>query len=211
MSPPEYESLGHYRESVSAAKRLAIVAAAQQVFLAVGYTKASITGIAREAGASVATLYKHFASKADLFGEVMASVWDEDTALPRRIAPDTPPKEGLLGIGREYVALLSRPMMRPLFRTIVAESLRAPELGVQLYERAKKPYLERITAYLQACVKRGTLKVEDASLATRQFLGMINDVVFWPTLLIPDLGLSAKESDRVVEQAVATFMARYGS
>jgi TetR/AcrR family transcriptional regulator, regulator of autoinduction and epiphytic fitness len=40
---------------------------------------------------------------------------------------------------------------------------------------------------------------------------MINDVVFWPRLLVPELVLSDAERDDVVVEAVETMIARYGS
>lgn len=96
-----------------------------------------------------------------------------------------------------------------LFRLVTAEAPRFPELGQELYERGKKPYLDRINAYLEAETALGALKIDDAPLAARQFLGMINDVVFWPRLLIPSLTLPPDEVDRVVREAVATTLARY--
>ena len=55
----------------------------------------------------------------------------------------------------------------------------------------------------------GTLAIDNVPLAERQFLGMINDVVFWPRLLIIDLEISPEESASVVDEAVATFFHRY--
>src|ERR1700728_816217 len=53
-------------------KAESILAAAQRTFLASGFGAASMDAIAREAGASKATLYAYFASKEDLFGAVVA-------------------------------------------------------------------------------------------------------------------------------------------
>jgi hypothetical protein len=46
-------------------------------------------------------------------------------------------------------------------------------------------------------------------MAARQFLGMINDVIFWPRFLVVDLEVGDAEVRRVVSEAVETFAARY--
>ena len=38
---------------------------------------------------------------------------------------------------------------------------------------------------------------------------MINDVVFWPRLLIADLEVTEDQAKEVVDEAVRTFLARY--
>src|SRR5579872_4172234 len=53
-------------------KAQSILAAAQRTFLASGFGAASMDAIAREAGASKATLYAYFTSKEELFGAVVA-------------------------------------------------------------------------------------------------------------------------------------------
>ncbi|TPG33565.1 hypothetical protein EAH80_14885 [Mycobacterium hodleri] len=40
---------------------------------------------------------------------------------------------------------------------------------------------------------------------------MINDVVFWPRLLIVDLQVTPEQVQTVFDQAVTTFVARYRS
>jgi AcrR family transcriptional regulator len=50
-----------------ASTRAALLAAAREVFTQQGYTQAAITDIVALAGASVGSLYHHFAGKADLY------------------------------------------------------------------------------------------------------------------------------------------------
>lgn len=120
------------------------------------------------------------------------------------------PVASLLAIGRTYAALLSEQRTVDLFRVVTAEAPRFPEIGRELYSLGKKPYLDRLHSYLSAEAAAGTLRVDDIPLAARQFLGMINDIVFWPKLLVPSLVMSEIERDTVVVEAVRTMMARYG-
>lgn len=152
-------------------------------------------------------MFKHFHAKAEIFGAVMARVFgnDEAAAMPRPRAGD--PRAGLAAIGAAYAATLARPDIRALFRVMIAEVPRFPELGAALYEKGKRPYLDRLHAYLRAEIAAGGLAIADVPLAARQFLGMINDVVFWPHMLVIDL--EEADATQIVAAAVETFLRGY--
>ncbi len=57
-----------------------ILKAAQKVFYANGYLKATMDDIALEAGMSKPLIYKHFKSKDDLYFSLMLPVFDETLA-----------------------------------------------------------------------------------------------------------------------------------
>lgn len=202
--------LARYRAEVSRQKQEAILKAALAAFLEFGYDRTTIDYVAQHAEVSTATLYKHFPSKADLFGGIMAQVWQTDYISSVPIPPSMSPQTALMQIGREYAQLLTSPNIQPLFRLVIAEVPRFPELGTELYHRGKEPFLKRLQAYLQAQVAFGTLTITDIPIATRQFLGMINDILFWPRFLIANLELNQSEMENVIVNAVETFLARYG-
>jgi AcrR family transcriptional regulator len=201
--------LKQYRAEVSRQKQEAILNAALAAFLEFGYDRTTIDYVAQQAEVSTATLYKHFPSKADLFGGIMAQVWRSDQISSTPVSPDLPPRSALLQIGQEYAQLLTSPNIQPLFRVVIAEASRFPELGTELYHRGKEPFLKRLYAYLQAQVVVDTLVITDIPLASRQFLGMINDIIFWPRFLIMDLKMNDSDIENVITNAVETFLARY--
>ena len=205
MNPP----LNHI-EKLSERKNKDIVHAAQAIFMEQGYNKASMAQIARRADVSTATLYNHFSSKQELFGAVMRDLW-EDLSLDinEEKLSKLDVTKGLVKIGTQYAEFLGQDIMRPLFRVIIAEAETFPELGKELYIQGKKPYLDRIEAYLKTKTKEGVLSVKNPEIATRQFLGMINDVVFWPRFLVVDLEISANEQKKIIKEAAETFLARY--
>jgi AcrR family transcriptional regulator len=167
--------------------------------------------IAERAHVSTATVFKHFPTKADIFGAIMGEVFGNDAdALPPAPEPGDP-RAGLTEIGADYAALLCEPKVRALFRVIIAEVPRFPELGRELYEKGKRPYLVRLKDYVEAEISAGTLQVSDVDLAIRQFLGMINDVVFWPHMLVVDLEESDARTEAVVSGAVEVIVKSYGA
>lgn len=210
-SGSELRGLEAYRARVAGEKRAAILDAAVLKFLETGYDRTSLEAIAKAAGVSTGTLFKHFPTKAALFGAIMARAWESEPGAEGAVPEAGDPRAGLTAIGRDYARLLRAPGVEALFRVVIAEAPRFPELGRELYERGKAPYLARLRTYLEAEVARGTLRIADDELARskREFLGMINDQIFWPRFLIIDLEVSEADVERVVRSAVTTFLARY--
>jgi TetR/AcrR family transcriptional regulator of autoinduction and epiphytic fitness len=191
-----------YHQRVAEEKRAAILAAATGLFLASGYDGTSLAKIADAAGVSKATLFKQFPTKAALFDAIVTESWQvEDTDAPEPPATDL--RAGLTVIGHRYVELLTRPGMTALFRIVIAELPRFPELGEAQFSRGKMPYFESVSRYLAAA------RIDDPDLAATQFLGMISNFVFWPTLLLTHWAPERAAVDRAVEEAVRTMIARY--
>ena len=198
-----------YHQRVAQEKRTLIVTAATALFLELGYDRTSLARIAERSGVSRATLFKQFPSKAALFDAIVTESWSTGGE------EDPPPTgnlvEGLGIIGRRYAELLGRPQMTDLFRIVIAELPRFPELADVQFSHGKMPYFESVRSYLLAEHKAGTVRVEDADLAATQFLGMISNYVFWPTLLVPGWEVSAQRVAQVVDEAVRTTAARYAT
>ena len=196
-----------YHQRVAQEKRALIVTAATELFLELGYDRTSLARIAERSGVSRATLFKQFPSKAALFDAIVTESWsaaDEEDPPPEGNVVD-----GLRIIGRRYAELLGRPQMTDLFRIVIAELPRFPELADAQFAHGKMPYFESVRGYLLAEQEAGTLRVEEVDLAATQFLGMISNYVFWPTLLVPGWAVSPERASEVVDEAVRTTAARY--
>jgi TetR/AcrR family transcriptional regulator of autoinduction and epiphytic fitness len=198
-----------YHRRVAEEKRAAIIKAATGLFLAAGYDGTSLAKIAEAAGVSKATLFKQFPTKAALFDAIVTESWQvEDSDSPEPPADDL--RAGLTVIGRRYVELLTRPGMTALFRIVIAELPRFPELGEAQFSRGKMPYFESVSRYLAAAHSAASAKVGDPDLAATQFLGMISNFVFWPTLLLTDWAPEQSAIEQAVNEAVETMTARFG-
>lgn len=198
-----------YHQRVALEKRALIVTAATALFLELGYDRTSLARVAERSGVSRATLFKQFPSKAALFDAIVTESWstaDEEDPPPAGNVVD-----GLRAIGRRYAELLSRPQMTDLFRIVIAELPRFPELANAQFSHGKMPYFESVRSYLLAEHEAGTVRIDDVDLAATQFLGMISNYIFWPTLLVPDWEVSPERAAQVVEEAVRTIAARYAA
>ncbi len=198
-----------YHQRIAQEKRALIVAAATALFLELGYDRTSLARIAERSGVSRATLFKQFPSKADLFDAMVTESWSTaDEADP---PPAGDVVDGLRTIGRRYAELLGRPQMVDLFRIVIAELPRFPELASAQFSQGKLPYFESVRDYLLAEHQAGTVRIDDADLAATQFLGMISNYVFWPALLVPGWEVSDERVAQVVDEAVRTMVARYAA
>ncbi|MEE4025252.1 TetR/AcrR family transcriptional regulator [Gordonia sp. PKS22-38] len=198
-----------YHQRVAQEKRKLIVTAATALFLELGYDRTSLARIAERSGVSRATLFKQFPTKAALFDAMVIESWttadEEDPPTAGNVV------DGLGSLGHRYAELLSRPQMTDLFRIVIAELPRFPELANAQFSQGKMPYFESLRKYLLAEHEAGTVRVDDLELAATQFLGMISNYVFWPTLLVPGWEVSAERVAEVVDEAVRTTVARYAA
>jgi AcrR family transcriptional regulator len=189
---------------------VAILNAATDLFLELGYDRTSLARVAESAGVSKATLFKQFPTKAELF---------EATVLAAGDTPDSelvdPPsgdfRAGLVVLGVAYAELLTRPRMADLIRTVIAESPRFPELRERTFDFGTLPVLAALRRYFLVENAAGTANVDDPDVAAAQFLGMIATVIFWPRLVHGNWSLSDEETLQVVEDAARTMFARYGA
>ena len=196
-----------YHQRIAQEKRALILAAATALFLELGYDRTSLARIAERSGVSRATLFKQFPTKAALFDAIVTESWAGSGALDLPSAGNL--ADGLTMIGHRYAALLTRPEMTDLFRIVIAELPRFPELANAQFSQGKMPYFESVQRYLQDETNAGTAEIADPELAATQFLGMISNFLFWPRLLVPGWTVPDARAAQVVSEAVRTMVARY--
>lgn len=209
-TPPAPPTAATYHQRVQREKRTAILEAATGLFLSEGYNGTSLAKVAKAAGVSTATLFKRFPTKADLFEAIVTEYWSLESREAAMPEPGDP-RGGLSAIGRDYVALLTRPQMVSLFRLVIAEAPNFPELAKAHFTLGKLPYFESVRDYLGAEQAAGTVHIADPQTAATQFLGMVSNGTFWPRLLLPDWSLTTADTQRAIDEAVATMLARYAT
>ena len=188
-------------------KRQAILDAARRVFLAHGYSGASMEAIAEAAPVSKPTLYSHFGGKYELFVAVIVSqcatllstLSQTQTAMPN-------PAAGLKAIAAAFVEVLYAEEALGLYRLLIAEQHQFPGLGEQVYQASAAPVLEQLSAYLSELHAQGQLVVTDAERASELLLGMLKGVQHFQCLLGLKTGLSAAEKRQLIDAAVGLFL-----
>jgi len=189
-----------------------VLAGARDVFMVDGFEGGSVDEIARVAGVSKATLYKYFPDKRILFMEV-ANVECQRQAREAldNIDMSAPPRIVLGQAGHHFLRFITSTLGLQIFRICLAESDRFPELGQQFYNSGPAVVRAEMVIYFEAAEARGELNIEDKSLAADQF-GELCKADLWMRLIFGvSKSVSQEEIARVVNSAVETFLARYGT
>lgn len=202
--------LAAYRKKVSESKHKAILDAAHNIFLAHGFSRAAMAEIAQEADVSTATLYKHFNSKEELFASVIDDALDRfGGEIPTELA-DEPVEEALQVAAKNYLKIQYEGGINALIRVVIAEAASNPHLGRQYYEQGVVSRNQELVAFLQALEAQGKLKLDDPMVAARQILGLVKEELIWPAMF--DAGHKpGRNADRIIQEGIKTFLARYGA
>jgi AcrR family transcriptional regulator len=156
------------------ARRQALLDAAREVFLEQGYEGASIEEIVRRVGGSKASLYAYFGSKEGLFWE-MAGVTTEqflaELAVPTEA--DAEMEKTLNTIGNRFLRSFLDPAGCRMFRTLIAESQRFPQLAQRFFERGPQRIRQALGQYLRLQKEAGRIDCADPEMAAAQFLELV--------------------------------------
>lgn len=202
--------LDDYRRSVSTAKRAAILGAAREAFLKDGFSRAAVADIARHADVSTATLYKHFASKEELFAAVAKEAAGAVDDYSNAIAPGIGAREALTKIARAYLSAQFDGKINDLMRVVIAEVPSHPKLVAEMSDLIMERRYKSFQNILDEMVERGLLKPHDTALSTRFASGMIKELFVWPALFDPAYRIP-DDAGTKIEKTVDLFLARYGA
>lgn len=176
-------------------KREAILDAAQASFLELGYAATSMDALAARAGVSKATIYAHFTGKEELFAAVInrrceRELWTPDVRPEGKDARTT-----LTAIAMGMARLLSSPEVVGIYRVVVAEAARQPDLARAFWEAGPGRGKAELSAMFEDLNQRGELNVPDCWAAADQFTAMMRGEVFHRMVLnLPQPDQSSPES-----------------
>lgn len=189
-----------------------VLEGARAVFMADGYEGASVDAIAREAGVSKATLYSYFPDKKVLFMEVAkAECGAQIDAASDIMDDDAGPAAVLHDAARRMMDMVLSEFGQSIFRMCVSESDRFPELGREFFRTGPAVFHGRMRAFLDNAVRRGDMAIDDTDLAAHQFIELCHAKLFTEMVFGIRDTVEDSEKERVIDGAVATFLARYGA
>ena len=184
-----------------------ILAGAKDAFLELGYEGASVEEIARRAGVSKGTLYNYFPDKRSLFAIFVEGECEKQAQQMFQIADDSDNIEATLRqIANNIIEFVVSPFAQGIFRVVVAESQRFPELGRAFYDSGPDLLIRRLAQYLAVATARGELLVPNPELAAHQFIEMCRAELFYKILLGVKRNVKDEEIQRIADAAVETFI-----
>jgi AcrR family transcriptional regulator len=155
-------------------RRSQILDAAVEVFLENGYGGATIDLVVERAGASKATVYSFFGGKDGLFAAIVEERAERILSAfgdPEVIHSDV--RHALAHIAERYMEVVMAPDAVGLWRLIIAEGVRFPELARTFYQLGPERTQEHLAGMLSVWRDRGLIRLDDPKLAAVQFFDSV--------------------------------------
>jgi AcrR family transcriptional regulator len=190
----------------AADRRKAILAAVREVFLERGYANSSIDAVVERSGGSKATVYRLFGNKEGLLAAVVAEGAEELAHLVEALPLDGGLEESLKTFGRGYLNLVLRPERLGLFRLVVGESSRVPEIGDVFYRSGPQSCGKGMTRFFSGVMERGLMRRADPERTAFQFIHALRGDLYMQVMLNPTRAPTPQEIDRHIDFVVAAFL-----
>ncbi len=189
-------------------RRELLLAAAENVFVELGYTDANMDDIAKHAGMSKKTLYRLFETKEALFTELIAarraelaeSVLGDPMSDTR--APELVLRDFLLGV----VRFILEPRQAALYRLVLTEVHRTPELARAFHQDCPGKLCNFLQDWIARQNARGILAVADPEIASGMLFSMVIGEPQMQALMCGDQDVDSSAIEQRVEYAVNLFL-----
>ena len=198
------------RDARKEERRAAIVKAAQRHFTEHGFGGTTMSAIATELGGSKTTLWTYFSSKEELFAAAIDN-WIERFGPARDLELEGSLRKTLVNYCREFLHQMLAPQTETMFRLVIAEAKRFPELGRIFYERAPLRRHTCLAKFLQAQMDAGLLRQHDSLRASAQLHHLCFYRLFMHSMWGLDPDISPEQIRLESEEAVDLFLYGYRS
>jgi len=169
------------RQAQAAQTRRDILTAAQQLFLERGYTGTTLTAIAQAAGVVVETIYRAYASKAELFKAVVEAATAGGAARAERppdqrpaiqaVIAETNPRRQLALYAATQPGIHAR--FGPLARVLAEAAAAEPEMA-EVAAQLEAQRLDGMGRFAQLLADRGALRPDLTVQEARDVLWTLN-------------------------------------
>jgi AcrR family transcriptional regulator len=163
-----------------------VLEAALQAFAAQGYAGLSMEGVALSAGVNKTTVYRRWPTKAELLGDALFSLRDNDPELPNTGSL----RADLLQILRFHVAQMVTPHRRAIMHAFLLSNTE-PELQSLVRRlRHERPVLPPLV--IERAIRRGELpRGSDPRLIIDALMGPLHTRAYWKHEPVTEEFLSA--------------------
>ncbi|MRW88582.1 TetR family transcriptional regulator [Duganella sp. FT80W] len=195
-------------------RRQAILDIAEQVFAELGFERASMDEVSKRGGGSKATIYNYFASKEELFLQVVYRATEAQfLAIHDTLDASEPNVQlALTRFGERFVNLLHSRDVKAMRRLVIAEGGRAG-LGPHFHALGPQRSHVMIQAFLERAMESGKLRRADSNVAAYHFKALLESELMedFQFHLVDVKAADGADNIRTkVARAVDVFMAAYG-
>jgi AcrR family transcriptional regulator len=204
----------HPMRRIAVEKAAVVLAGARSIFLAHGFSAATTDMIQQAAGVSKSTVYAHYANKEALFKAVIEAECETFLQRMRRIKLEPGHlREVLDALARAYLTIVLSPEALCLFRVVIAEAPRFPDLARHFYLIGPKTANNIVATHLEHASKIGEVDVSSVGhdAAAAIFVNLVRAEPQMQCLTHPGSKPSAAQHDLWASQAVNTFLRAFGT
>jgi AcrR family transcriptional regulator len=190
--------------AVTAGTRQRLLDAAREVIEQGGYRAASVIAIAERAGVATGTLYRHFASKEELFVELFRDVCGREIRAMRAAAAAVPASAAQIDRLELVLAVFAERALRNprLAWALIAEPVDPLVDAERLAYRAR--YAELVGKLLREAIAAGEIPRQDVKLTAAALVGGCGEALVGPLAPVA----SRRPRAEHVVAALRTFVRR---
>lgn len=189
------------------ARRAELLEAATEVFFRSGFAGASVDEVIAKVGGSKRTIYSYFGNKERLFATIVEEI---STRAMAPLAEGNFRQDDLAStlyeVGSRYIDVVMSPEALQLYRTVVGEGARFPELGKTFFAAGPGRASAKLAAVLRANSTQWGLPERECERLAEHFLGMIRDDLHLQVVLGLRTPPTPAEAEAAVRSAVSIFM-----
>ena len=161
---------------------------------------------------SKATLYSYFPDKRLLFVEVASEQCRQQSEkIMAEVDADARIEDILTIIGCTMLEFFYSDTGIRMFRVVLGETERFPELGHEFYQSGPGYGREAMASLFEMTNARGETRIDDIDLAASQFIELCKSDLWAQIILGVKDTVNRAEIEHVVQESIKMFMARYGS
>lgn len=199
------------RNRVYVRKDNEVLAAAERVFMQLGYALTTMDDVAKVADVSKRTIYSNFESKEKLFAEVIrrrcAGVLPDPKVVAK--AREAEPAEGLRLLSTAFLkSVMEKPTIE-LYQTVADAARHQPEVGKMLFDGPIAATRKVFRDYLREQVAIGKLEIDDVDQAAGQLSGLLKADLHMLLVFSQPVSITPKKIAKHVAASIDLFL--YGT
>lgn len=155
-------------------RRLAIIDAAEALFLEQGFERTSLAAIIKKSGGSLATVYDLFGNKQGLLRAVAQNRRDSAMKDIGGIVCEMDSCAEMLKLfAHRLYNHMTAPRSIALIRMVITESLRDPEFGRDFHREVHMGLVHKLAEAFAAWVREGRAEIDRPEAAAELFLAIV--------------------------------------
>ncbi|WP_057830310.1 TetR/AcrR family transcriptional regulator [Colwellia sp. TT2012] len=187
------------------ARGLLIRDAAEQLFFQHGFDETSLEMIINETGGSRRSIYNEFGNKQGLLLAVVNRQVYKQAHTLSDIHRELSAKAALNDVCFRFAQGMLSPTMMSLFRLVVQQVVKFPELGEVINQRGRITGILPLADYLYWLTEQQVLTIEDCHFSAQMLIEMTKGPLHTQALLLPNTVITDDEIRQQVHSAVDIF------